>query len=81
MKEIKEIKQLKQKQRTSGRERPYIRPRPPIRQAVMLDDPRGVKGNIRFFRPIHPYLLLDDPRGVKGKTMVFCSATKGVIIF
>ena len=48
---------------------------------VMLDDPRGVKGNIRFFRPIHPYLLLDDPRGVKGKTEVFFSATKVVIIF
>ena len=47
----------------------------------MLDDPRGVKGNIRFFRPIHPYLLLDDPRGVKAKTVVFFSARKGVIIF
>ena len=81
MKEIKEIKQIKQKQRTSGRVRHYIRSCPPLYQTVMLDDPRGVKGNIRFFLPIHPYLLLDDPRGVKGKTMVFFSATKGVIIF
>ena len=78
---MKEIKQIKQKQRTSGRDRPYIRPRPPIQQAVMLDDPRGIKGNIRFFRPIHPYLLLDDPRGVKAKTVVFFSARKGVINF
>ena len=34
MKEIKEIKQIKQKQRTSGRDRPYIRPSPPLRQVV-----------------------------------------------
>ena len=78
---MKEIKQIKQKQRTSGRDRHYIRPCPPLHQAMMLDDPRGVKGNIRFFRPIHPYLLLDDPRGVKGRAVVFFSGTKGVVIF
>ena len=65
----------------SGRVRLCLRPCPPQRQAVVLDDPRGVKGNIRLFRPIHLHLLLDDPRGVKGKTMVFFSASKGVIVF
>ena len=66
---------------TSGRVRLCLRPCPPLPQAVVLDDPRGVKGNIRLFRPIHLHLLLDDPRGVKGKTVVSFSATKGVIVF
>jgi len=66
---------------TSGRVRLCLRPCPPQRQAMVLDDPRGVKGNIRLFRPIHLHLLLDDPRGVKGKTVVSFSASKGVIVF
>ncbi len=65
----------------SGRVRLCVRPCPPIRQAMVLDDPRGVKGNIRLFRPIHLHLLLDDPRGVKEKTVVSFSATKGVFVF
>ena len=56
---------------TSGRVRLCLRPCPPIRQAMMLDDPRDVKGNFRLFRPIHLHLLLDDPRDVKGNIRLF----------
>ena len=56
---------------TSGHDRLYFRPCPPLPQAVTASTSGLVRLNVRPCPPQRQAVVLDDPRGVKGNIRLF----------